>query len=69
MSVNVANETIQRHGFSVEEVARRYGVSAGLVRLEIARGKLKCAHIGRRVVLSQRSIDAWLDSAEGGDGR
>jgi excisionase family DNA binding protein len=46
--------------FSVQEVARRFGVSEGLVRLEIVRGRLKCRRIGRRVILLENDLQEWI---------
>ncbi|WP_425158233.1 helix-turn-helix domain-containing protein [Candidatus Binatus sp.] len=56
------NETSSvRAPYSIAEIAQRFGVSPGLVRLEISRGRLKAGRIGRRVVVSQRAIDNWLE--------
>lgn len=60
MALNVTSGSIERDGFSVTETAARYGVSPGLVRLEILRGKLKAIKIGRRVVIPREAISAWL---------
>jgi excisionase family DNA binding protein len=60
MSSNVTEETLQRDGYSIAELASRYGVSEGLVRLEIARGRLHVLRIGRRVIITTRAIEEWL---------
>jgi hypothetical protein len=52
-----------RSCWSILEIAKRNGLSAGFVRLEIARGRLKAKHVGRRVLISVASEREWLDSA------
>jgi excisionase family DNA binding protein len=64
MSGNVTEETLRRDGYSIAELASRYGVSEGLVRLEIARGRLKSARIGRRVVIPKSAIEHWLSASQ-----
>ena len=49
---------------SVADVAAHLGISPGLVRLEIARGKLKVARIGRRVIISDAAIQRWLEASD-----
>jgi len=62
---NVANDSLERDAFSVAEIASRYGVSKGLVRLEIARGRLRSTHIGRRVIITKREVEHWLAGSPG----
>jgi len=61
--VNVTKTTASdiRDAFSIGEVASRYGVSPGLVRLEIARGRLRGVRISRRVVILKRDLEAWVN--------
>jgi excisionase family DNA binding protein len=61
MKQNATEDTLERDGFSVSEIASRYGVSEGLVRLEIARGRLRVVRLGRRVVIPKRALERWLD--------
>jgi excisionase family DNA binding protein len=52
-----------RRALSVRAVADSYGVSPGLVRLEIARGRLRAARIGRRLVIPVEALNEWLVGA------
>ncbi|GEM_PF-2917472 len=57
------NETgSQRAAYSIAEVAQRFGVSQGLIRLQILRGKLKAGRIGRRVVISAGEVDRLIEA-------
>ncbi len=57
------NETgSQRAAYSIAEVAQRFGVSQGLNRLQILRGKLKAGRIGRRVVISAGEVDRLIEA-------
>jgi excisionase family DNA binding protein len=60
---NVTDETLKRHAFSVGEVASQYGVSKGLVRLEIARGRLRSVRVGRRLLIPTRAIEQLLNAS------
>jgi len=51
---------IKRRAFSIDEVSASYGVSSGLIRLEIQREKLRAIHVGRRVLIPQESLDAYF---------
>jgi len=64
MSMRVTqNETgSQRAAYSIAEVAQRFGVSQGLIRLQILRGKLKAGRIGRRVVISAGEVDRLIEA-------
>lgn len=62
--INATNDTLQRRGFSVKEVARMHGFSDSFVRLEIARGHLRSFHVGRRVILTPEALDLWLEEGE-----
>jgi excisionase family DNA binding protein len=53
-----------RRAFSVVEIAESLRISTGLVRLEIARGKLKARRIGRRLVIPVESLNEWLGRDE-----
>jgi excisionase family DNA binding protein len=59
-TTNLTGLKDDRLAFSVVEAARLLGVSPGLLRLEITRGKLKPQRVGRRVVLSRKELDSYL---------
>jgi hypothetical protein len=63
----MSTETITQHrmAFSIKELALAYGVSSGFLRLEIARGKLRPARLGRRVVISRNEAERYLSAAGG----
>lgn len=58
---NVTDKNERRRAFSIKALAESYEISEGLVRLEIARGHLKAARIGRRVVIPIEAVKEWLD--------
>jgi excisionase family DNA binding protein len=49
---------------SLNEAAATFGVSPGLLRLEIARGRLKAIRIGRRLLIPVTEIERRLEGAE-----
>lgn len=49
-----------RLAFGVPEVARAVGVSPGLIREEIARGRLQGRRVGKRVVVLAEDLDLYL---------
>jgi excisionase family DNA binding protein len=67
--VSSRNITDDRLAWSINDFARALGVSGGLIRLEIARGRLKAAHVGRRVVISRAEGDRYLKVSESDDAR
>ena len=58
---------IRTTGRSIKAVATDLGISPGLVRLEIARGRLKAARIGRRVIISDVAMQQWLNASPSRD--
>jgi hypothetical protein len=46
--------------YSTKSLAKAYELSPGLIRLEIARGRLKICRVGRRIVILRESVDEWL---------
>jgi excisionase family DNA binding protein len=68
MSVNLTNDMISRRAYSIAEVAAAYGFSKSFVRLEIARGRLKALHVGRRVVIPRDAMRNWLEGGPSSDG-
>ena len=52
-------------GWTLDELARSVSVSVPLIRLEIKRGRLKAAHLGRRVVVLNRELRRYLAAASG----
>ncbi len=55
---------VQKLMYSREEVARALGLSLRLVDRLISNGRLAVKHIGRRVLISQVSLDRLLNSTE-----
>jgi len=50
----------EKAGYSVREIAEQYGLSEPFVRLEIKRGNLRAAKLGRRVVVPIDSVEEWV---------
>jgi len=50
-------------GWTLDELARRLGVSVPSIRLEVKRGRLKAAHLGRRVVVLDTQVRRYLAQA------
>ena len=59
-NVSCRGDEHDRLAISVEDAARRLSVSASFVRLEIARGRIRPARPGRRVLVSDAEIDRYL---------
>lgn len=55
-----SERVIERQSFSVIEVAEAHGLSPSFIRLEIARGRLRAMHAGRRVLIPRRSLDEYF---------
>ena len=53
----------EKLGWTFEELARSLSVSVPFLRLEVKRGRLKAAHLGRRVVLLDREVRRYLAEA------
>jgi hypothetical protein len=47
--------------WGIREFSAALGVSASLIRLEIARGRLRPAHVGRRVVIPAIEAQRYLE--------
>jgi len=60
---SVKDEQIERFAYTLKELATAYRVSSGLLRLEIARGHLRPARIGRRVVISIAEAERYFKAA------
>jgi excisionase family DNA binding protein len=50
-------------GWTLDELARSLGVSVPFLRLEVKRGRLRAAHLGRRVVLLDTEVRRYLSEA------
>ena len=59
LKVTDQNEN-ERLAFSVKGLARAYSVSPSLIRLEIARNRLRVSRIGRRLVIPVEAVKEWL---------
>ena len=55
-------------GWTFEELASSLSVSVPFLRLEVKRGCLKAAHLGRRVVLLDAEVRRYLAEASGVQG-
>jgi excisionase family DNA binding protein len=53
----------QKLGWTLDELANSLGVSVPFLRLEIKRGKLRAAHLGRRIVLLDAEVRRYLAEA------
>lgn len=56
-------QTIARKGHSVRQICLEYGLSKGLVTREIKRGKLRARRVGRRRVILDGDLQAYLEHA------
>jgi hypothetical protein len=50
-------------GWTLDELACSLSVSVPFLRLEVKRGRLKAAHLGRRVVLLDSEVRRYLAQA------
>jgi excisionase family DNA binding protein len=50
-------------GWTFEELASSLSVSGPFLRLEVKRGRLRAAHLGRRVVLLDGDVQRYLAEA------
>jgi hypothetical protein len=50
-------------GWTFEDLATSLSVSVPFLRLEVKRGRLKAAHLGRRVVLLDSDVRRYLAEA------
>jgi len=50
-------------GWTLQELARSLSVSLPFLRLELKRGRLKAAHLGRRVVVLDTEVRRYLTQA------
>jgi excisionase family DNA binding protein len=57
------NRSNSKLGWTLEELAESLSVSVPFLRLEIKRGKLRAAHLGRRVVLLDSEVQRYLSEA------
>ncbi len=53
---------VERRGMRLTEISRGYGVSVPFLRLEIRRGKLRAAKLGRTVVVTMEAVQDWLEA-------
>ncbi len=55
--------SVQKLGWTLDELARSLSVSVPFIRLEVKRGRLKAAHLGRRVVVLDTEVRRYLAQA------
>ena len=53
--------------YSVSEAAEVLGVSQWLVREAIRRGEIRCARIGKRIIIPAAAIDRFLGTSDAQD--
>ena len=59
-----AAKTVERIGFSTSEAAESLGVSVPMIAALIKEGKIRTVLIGRRVVISIKSLRDFVDGTE-----
>jgi excisionase family DNA binding protein len=59
-----AKTVTRKEAWSVEELSRSYGLSRGYWWNEIRRGTLPSKRFGRRVLILQKDLDAYLEALE-----
>jgi excisionase family DNA binding protein len=57
------NDRNSKLGWTVEDLAESLSVSVPFLRLEIKRGRLRAAHLGRRVVVLDVEVQRYLAEA------
>ena len=55
--------TSPRLGWTLDDLARSLSVSVPFLRLEVKRGRLRAAHLGRRVVVLDTEVHRYLAEA------
>ena len=66
--IRTRNQKTPKLGWTFEELASSLSVSVPFLRLEVKRGRLKAAHLGRRVVLLDAEVRRYLAEASGVQG-
>ena len=56
-----------KKAYSVAEAAEELGVSQWLVREAIRRGEIRCARIGKRIIIPAAEIDRFLETSDAQD--
>ena len=57
------SDSVPKLGWTLDELARSLSVSVPFLRLELKRGRLKAAHLGRRVVILDTEVRRYLTEA------
>jgi excisionase family DNA binding protein len=66
-ALNSERPSIPKLGWTLHELARSLSVSVPFIRLEVKRGRLKAAHLGRRVVVLDTEVRRYLAQASESD--
>lgn len=66
---NVEPSSAPKLGWTLEELAHSLSVSVPFLRLEVKRGRLMAAHLGRRVVVLDTEVRRYLAEAAGDEMR
>jgi excisionase family DNA binding protein len=56
-------------GHSIENICEALGVSKGFVRDQIRRGHLRACRMGRRVIVLEEDLRAYLETCRTGAGK
>ena len=56
------DRTTEKAAYGISELARRFGVSEGFLRSEIAVGRLRVRRAGRRVLVLASDFDSYLET-------
>jgi len=59
-ATSATERQVEKRAYSIRELAEAYGVSVSLVRLEIARKRLRTLRIGDRVLIPVEAVEQWL---------
>ena len=64
-SSQAGNHAAPKLGWTLDDLAHSLSVSVPFLRLEIKRGRLRAAHLGRRVVVLDAEVRRYLAEASG----
>jgi excisionase family DNA binding protein len=59
------NHSTPKLGWTLDELSDSLSVSVPFLRLEIKRGRLRAAHLGRRIVILDAELQKYLACANG----
>jgi len=59
----MTEKTLERRAFNLQETAQQTGLSENIVRREMREGRLRHVRAGRRILISDAAIRAFLDGS------